>query len=210
MGADDSGEDLTCGETNSCQNGTELLIQGDENGWFPNTYMLKVGPDQTLVTRSVDAIQSHAIGDGNGISAEGGTGVYGHGRDIGVAGTGGRNGVFACTEGADLFLAQAAGVFGSAHGTDTSGVIGVTSGGFGVFGFAEDGGFGVVGNATTRPGVLGSSDSSAGVVGSGTEGPGVLGRSTGSTGVEGHGITVGVMGGPLSDESATHGTGCSR
>lgn len=68
----------------------------------------------------------------------------------------------------------------------SSGVIGLTAGGYGVRGIASaNGGYGVSGSATNSFGVIGGSQSGTGVYGSSASGDGVQGSSSTSYGVSG-------------------------
>ncbi len=195
-GADESGEDLVVGRTNTSEDRTLLLAINGDNApdGYGEDFVLNVSTqgDQVLVSSShgVDAIHAKgtvtyltggALGTvpaGNGIIAQGLNGAVGYVHEVA------RDKPLESSVGAGLLGvggAAAAGVFGSGQN--------------GIVGYEQSTGRDLVFEAGRRSGVLGRGET--GVSGDGANGPGVFGhgvpgvegQSTGGPGVLAVGLT---------------------
>jgi hypothetical protein len=165
MGSDVDGDDLTAGQTNKAQSGTELAVGQVELG-NANDYILQVRHE--TVSPRVGAIRG--VAGLFGVSGHGGdTGVFGEG-SIGVQGEGkigvqGKSDLVAMDGlGGQLGLrarGSQAGILAIADSAEGIGALAV--GQMGVQAFSPSNGVGVVGRGGT--GILGTGDST-GVVGS--------------------------------------------
>jgi hypothetical protein len=182
MAASGNGDDITAGETNHSDSGTELICS-PKDGHPGNDYILHVKPG--LLLDSVDGIRGEGFGRGNGVVGTGHVGVSGVGQLVGVAGR-----VNEKPPKLPQPLDQA-GVLGSSFGNRLSaGVVGESEVGYGVFG-TTDSGIGVRGESK-RVGVQGAGDTGVqglgaarGVHGTADEGIGILGTSVTGVGVSG-------------------------
>jgi hypothetical protein len=177
MGADDDGDNLTVGETNKAQSGTELVVDQVELGGG-NDYILQVRHETS--SPRVGAIRGQA--GLFGVSGEGATtGVIGKGGQIGVEG-----------QSADTALKGSGGAFGLVAEGSTIGAIAHTvpfnMTGFGMLGVGQVGVGGDSPAGGGGAGVRGTGD--AGVLGIGNR-TGVVGTAPegtfGPTGVFGSG-----------------------
>ena len=181
-GADESGDDMVVGRTNTSEDRTLLLAINGENApdGYGEDFVLNVSTqgDKVLVSSShgVDAIHAKgtvsfptggAIGTipaGNGIIAQGLNGAVGYVHEV--------------ARDKPLESSVGAGVLG-VGGPDSAGVFG--TGQNGVVGYEQATGRDLAFEAGQRAGVLGRGET--GVSGDGANGPGVFGR--GVPGVEG-------------------------
>lgn len=201
MAANDTGEDITFGETNKGTDGTELIGDATSGGSFGNDYVLRVDSSPFINSRDVDGIRGVAHGHGRGIlgQADGNAGVRGegptgvHGEGQGGAGIG-VSGVSNGGVGVSGESATGVGVTGVSSGIGVSGtsaasvgVVGVSNGTgtepIGVQGFADaQTGIGVQGSSSRGTGVFASSGEGTGLVASSTAGIAVNARSDGDRG----------------------------
>jgi hypothetical protein len=168
-----SGWDLSAGETNNAQSGTELIVNPrDGHLGSGNDFIFQVKPG--LLLDPVDGIRGFANGGARGVTGVGQTGVFGKGSDVGVVADGAGDGVRS-TGG------TGAGVIGFAGGAsatpgETEGVGVYGNGGIGVRG-QSNGGTGGVFESPKGVGVKGQSDIDAGGIFESDKGIGVKGKS---------------------------------
>lgn len=199
MAADNTGDDLSVGETNHAQDGTELVGKNTKDHLFGNDYVLQATAPRDLF--ATDAIRGVAEGDSNGVfgtsgQASGFAGVLGRISSANGAGVRGENdqgpavhGVSAPTDSSFLGI----GVRGEGQdpgnlGLEVVGVEGVSAHSIGVRGLSgtvsglATGSIGVLGAAESAEGlgVRGESDTGVGVEGWATNGIGVSAGSAGS------------------------------
>jgi hypothetical protein len=212
MAASGDGDDLTAGQTNHSDSGTELICS-PRDGHPGNDYVLQVRPG--LLLDPVNGIKgfgslSGLVGEGNfGVSANGGQiGVAGNGNSVGVWGTNPQGGYAVLGEatsnaGVVGRSVSSVGVWGSVNtsfgvlgeSTNNAGVVGRSTNSIGVWGTVGTS-FGVLGESSSNAGVVGRSTSSVGVWGTSADGGfGVLGEGTNNVGVVGRSAnSVGVWG----------------
>lgn len=171
MGSDVDGDDLTAGQTNKAQSGTELAVDQVELG-NANDYILQVKHE--TVSPRVGAIRGIAAGL-FGVSGHGGdTGVFGEG-SVGVQGEGEKIGIQGKSEliaidgfGGQLGLRSRGSQVGTLAIADTSGGVGVLAvGQTGVVGATS----GKFGTGVSGSGFIGVHASSAGGFGLVAQGP---------------------------------------
>jgi len=194
LAADDTGDDLTVGETNHAEDGTELVGNNTADHIFGNEYVFQAtAPNDLLGT---DAIRGIAEGYGNGVfgssgQATGYAGVLGRIRSSLGAGVRGENEQGAAVHGlsspTDATGPIGTGVRGEArdpnnHGLQGVGVEGISTNGIGVRGLSGE----PADLATGAIGVLGAADSAGGrgVRGQTNLGTGVQGWATNGVGID--------------------------
>jgi hypothetical protein len=184
LAADSTGDDLSVGQTNHAEDGTELIGKNTNDHLFGNDYVLQATAPRDLFF--TDAIRGVAEGDSNGVfgtsgQASGSAGVLGRISSANGAGVRGENdqgpavqGVSAPTDSAF----QGVGVRGEGQdpdnlGLEVVGVEGISAHSIGVRGLSGP----VTGLATGSIGVLGAAESA--------NGRGVRGESDAGVGVDG-------------------------
>jgi hypothetical protein len=169
--------DMSLGETNKANNGTELVGGTFDENWGGNDYIFRVDGDviSPLPPGGVVGIRCSGFG---GVGIEGIGGVKGvateGGGTFGVQGVGNRYGVEGLLAGAEI----------PENRTEQAAVVGSAAGNFGI---------GVMGISNDLQGVLGSSQTHNGVDGLSTSGDGVHGNSFLGVGVRGEGGNTGVL-----------------
>jgi hypothetical protein len=171
MAANNTGDDITIGQTNAGQDGTELRADANDEGGFGNDFVLQLRVSPILTHRNaVDGLRSIAVKQGRGVfaQAEEIAGVFGSclgsgSDDIGVRGEN------EWDDSAGKGNGQGVGVLGTVTLRDGVGVRGENFTGTGVKGVSH--------------GVAGSAIGVEGLANDGNFGTGVHGQANGAGGV---------------------------
>jgi hypothetical protein len=68
MAANNTGDDITFGQTNAGQDGTELRADANDNGGYGNDYVLQLTVSPIMLHRNaIDGLRSAAVKQGRGV-----------------------------------------------------------------------------------------------------------------------------------------------
>ena len=187
MAANDTGDDITIGQTNKGEDGTELVGQQSKEGGFGNDYVLLLTQSPLINRTAVDGLKSIAIKQGRGVvgQADAIAGVFGSclGSGKGDIGVRGENN-WVDTPG---HLGEGVGVLGTVKLRNGVGVRGENTA-------SAQPGIAIVGESSVGTAVQGISHGFSGVgveglANAGDEGTGVHGEADGALGVGVSGVS---------------------